>query len=142
MDTTPQNTKNYASEEQIIYARLLNIGWKIGFAMLLVSFAIYIFGLLPGVIPLEEMHQYWSISARDYLAKAHLHTGWSWVHLVNKGDYLNYVGIAFLAMITLVCYLRIIPVLLKKKDFVYFVLAMLEVVILALAASGILAAGH
>ncbi len=76
-----------------------------------------------------------------YLAATHIHTGWSWLDMLGKGDFLNFVGIAFLAGVTIVCNLRIIPILLKKKDIVYAILAILEVLVLTLAASGILKAG-
>jgi len=50
--------------------------------------------------------------------------------------------VAILAGVTILCYLSIIPILLRQRDWVYAVLALFEVLILALAASGILAVGH
>jgi hypothetical protein len=76
------------------------------------------------------------------LHTGHLIIGWSWIKLLNKGDYLNFSGIAILSIITIICFLAIIPTLLKKGDKVYTILAFLEVLVLALAASGILAGGH
>jgi hypothetical protein len=72
----------------------------------------------------------------------HLVTGWLWVKLLGKADYLNFSGIAILSLITIICFLAIIPTLLRKGDKVYATVAFLEAVILALAASGILAGGH
>ena len=43
---------------------------------------------------------------------------------------------------TIVCFLGIVPTLVRKKDKAYVVMALLEVAILTLAASGILAVGH
>lgn len=62
--------------------------------------------------------------------------------MVGKGDYMNLLGIALLAGLSIICYLAILPILLKKKDFTYAVIAIIEVVVLALAASGILKAGE
>jgi hypothetical protein len=61
--------------------------------------------------------------------------------LIGKGDYLNYVGITILAGLTIICYLVILPILLRKKDMPYLVIAIIEVAVLLLAASGILKAG-
>jgi hypothetical protein len=61
--------------------------------------------------------------------------------MLGKGDFLNFTGIAFLALVTLVCYVRIVPILFRKKDTIYGVIAIVEVLILALAASGVLKSG-
>jgi hypothetical protein len=55
---------------------------------------------------------------------------------------VNFLGIAFLAGVTIVCYLRIAPILFAKKDPIYGVIALLEVIVLTLAASGLLKGGH
>jgi len=41
----------------------------------------------------------------------------------------------------MICYLVILPILLRKKDIPYVVIAIAEVAVLALAASGILKSG-
>ena len=69
-------------------------------------------------------------------------TGWSWVLMLGHGDFVNFIGIAILAGVTIPCYIAIVPLLLKRKDFICAVLALLEVVVLVVAASGIIAVGH
>lgn len=130
-----------ATEEQLAYAGVLNMGMKAGLLMLVISFVIYLSGILPAHVPVKDLPKYWNMPVKKYLAAAHIHTGWSWVSMIGKGDFLNFIGIAFLAGVTIVCNLRIIPVFIKKKDFVYTALAFLEVVILTVAASGILKSG-
>ena len=78
----------------------------------------------------------------DFLHMEHPPTGWAWVGMLDKGDFLNFVGIAILAGVTILCYLAIVPTLLRKKDNAYLAMALVEVLVLALAASGILAVGH
>lgn len=132
----------HVTEEQLTYAKWLETSWKIGFLMMLSFFILYVTGIVPPHIPLNELSNYWTLSASEYLKAANLHTGWSWVHLTNKGDFLNFVGIAFLALVTSLCFLRLLPLFLKKQDKVYTLIVVIETVVLALAASGILAAGH
>ena len=134
--------KEYATAEQRLYAGILDIGMKIGLVILVVTFGLYMTGVMEPHVPVEQLPQYWSMSVHDYLQATELGTGWSWIGSIGKSDLLNFVGIAFLAGVTIICYIAIIPSLLRKKDTAYVVLAVLEVAVLVLAASGILKAGH
>ena len=133
--------KLQATEEQLEYAKLLNVGMKLGLLMLLISFTIYLSGIFAPHVPVSDLPKYWSMPVKDYLKATDIHTGWSWIHLLGKGDFLNFVGIAFLSGVTILCYIRIIPILFRKKDTVYAVLAIVEVLVLVLAASGVLKSG-
>ena len=134
--------KEYATEEQRLYAGLLDKGMKIGLVILVVTFGIYVSGLVKPHVPVNELPNYWNLSVHDYLEATGLETGWSWLANVGKSDLMNFVGIAFLAGVTIICYLAIVPSLMRKKDTAYVVLAIVEVAVLVLAASGILKAGH
>ena len=139
-----------ASEEQMLYARVLATGMYLGLAVLLATFVLYLTGIIAPAVPIQELPNYWTLSAHEYLEAINhdfLHreavvVGWGWTAVLNRGDYLNFIGIALLALVTIVCYLGILPTLFRKKDWIYGTIAILEVVILALAASGIVSAGH
>ncbi len=130
-----------ATEEQILYANILNKGMIVGLIGLVVTFIIYGSGILEPVIPLEEVQNYWVMPVADYLEQTGIHAGWAWLGNLGKGDMLNFLPIAFLSLLTIICYLAIIPGLMKKKDTAYVVLAIVEVVVLVFAASGILGSG-
>lgn len=134
-------SKIKATEEQLAYAKLLDIGMKVGLIMLVITFIVYLVGVLTPHIPVNDLPKYWSMPVKDYLKATDIHTGWSWLAMVGKGDFLNFIGIAFLSGVTIFCYMRIIPILFRKKDTVYAVLAIVEVLVLVLAASGILKGG-
>lgn len=131
-----------ASDEQLRYAQILEKGMFIGLLLLLVTFGIYVFGIMKPYIPLDRVSSYWSMNVHDYLHTTNIKPGWSWLGMLGYGDFINFVGVAILAGVTIMCYLAIIPIFLKTNDKVYALLALLEVVILCLAASGILAVGH
>lgn len=143
-------TRIQVDDEQLRYASILEVGVYGGLVVLLVTFALYASGIVPPAVPLHELPQYWSMSVHEYLEATnaeHLHhehviTGWAWLSVIGKGDYLNFAGIVLLAGVTIVCFLGIIPTLLRKHDRIYASMAALEVLVLALAASGLLAAGH
>ncbi len=130
-----------ATEEQLIYANILNIGMWLGLAVLTTTFLMYVFGVLPNFVPIDDLPKYWGMKAKDYIHMLHAPTGWGWLAFVGKGDYLNFVGIAMLAGLTILCYLSIIPTLARKKDMPYLVIAIIEVAVLLLAASGIMKTG-
>ncbi len=138
------------NEEQLLYATILEIGMYLGLGLLLVTFFLYVSGIVAPAVPVAELPKYWEMSVHDYLEvtnhdhvhREHALTGWSWLSVLGKGDYLNFLGIALLSGVTIVCYLGIVPILIMKRDLVFAAISLAEVVILALAASGILSVGH
>jgi len=135
------NEKTRASEEQIAYAGVLNIGMWFGLFLLIVTFIVYISGALPSFVAIEDLPKYWGMRVHDFNAQLHAPTGWGWAAHVGQGDYLNFVGVAILSGLTIVCYLVILPILIRKKDRAYVVIAIAEVLVLSLAASGLLKSG-
>ncbi|MEW6327698.1 MAG: DUF1634 domain-containing protein [Thermodesulfobacteriota bacterium] len=130
-----------ASGEQVVYAGVLEKGMLVGLGILVVTFVVYLLGILEPYVPVGDLSRYWSMNVHDYLHVANITPGWWWASQLGKGDFLNFIGIVLLAGVTIICYAAIIPTLLKKKDIVYAVLALLEVIVLAAAASGLIAAG-
>lgn len=138
------------SEEQLIYARYLAAGMYTGLALLLVTFVIYASGAMEAAVPIDRLPEYWSLSVEHYLESInanHLHrehalTGWWWLGALGSADYLCFVGIAVLAAVTILCYIRVTPTFLARRDVAYGLMAAAEAVILILAASGIFSVGH
>jgi len=129
------------TEEQLAYARLLDKGMKVGMLGLTATFLLYVSGALAPSIPVEDLPRYWSMPVKEYLAATGIHPGWGWLRMLGYGDFLNFVGIAFLSGVTIACYIAVIPILFRKKDMIFVGIAVLEVLVLAFAASGILNAG-
>jgi hypothetical protein len=130
-----------ATEEQILYGNILNKGMLMGLLGLIIAFVIYVLGILTPKIPLEKIQLYWQMSVRDYLHESGMHAGWAWLKNLKYSDMLNFIPIAFLSALTIFCFMAIIPGLMRKKDTAYVMLAILEVIVLVVAASGILGVG-
>jgi hypothetical protein len=128
--------------EQVVYAQLLDHGMRAGLTMLVLSFFAYVLGVAEPQVPLADLPNYWSMPVGQYLAAAGVGTGWNWLTLAHKGDFMNFLGIAFLSAVTIVCYIRILPLSLKARDPLVIGIVVAEILVLILAASGILAAGH
>ena len=137
-----QDKTTQATEEQLLYAGLLDKGMKLGMVILLLTFAVYMFGIAKPHVPVDKLPEYWKMSVHEYTQAADVKTGWGWISNISSGDFMNFIGIAFLSGVTILCYLAIVPGLLRKGDRIYALLAVLEVVILVLAASGVLKSGH
>ncbi|HZY05267.1 MAG TPA: hypothetical protein VFF02_17390 [Anaeromyxobacteraceae bacterium] len=129
------------AEEQLAYARWLDSGMRTGLLLLLLSAAAYLLGLVRPHVPLGELPRYWSLPVKQYLAATGIEPGWNWVFMLHRGDFLNFVGIAFLSGVTVACYLAISPIFFRKSDRVYAWLTVAEVLVLGLAASGVLSVG-
>jgi hypothetical protein len=130
------------SSEQLRYAEVLEIGMKAGLACLCITFALYVFGIMKPHIPLGQLPEHLTKNVHDYLIDAKVEPGWAWVTMLRYGDFFNFIGITLLAGVTVVCYLAILRPLLRRKDVIYTVLAVLEVIVLVVAASGVIAVGH
>ena len=131
-----------ATPEQMLYARILEKGMYFGLLILFITYALYVFGIMDPYIPLDKISSYWSMNVHDYLEHTQIKDGWAWLGMLKYGDFINFIGVAILAGVTIICYAAIVPTLLKNKDTVYAILAVIEVIILSAAASGILAVGH
>ncbi len=137
----PESSKVVLAEEQLAYAKLLNLGMRVGLLILVVSFLVYMLGIMPPHTPVGDLPRYWAMPVKQYLEVTGIHPGWGWLAMLDKGDFVNFIGIAFLSGVTLVCYLSIIPIFMRRKETVYASIAVLEVLVLALAASGVLRGG-
>jgi hypothetical protein len=127
--------------EQLAYANLLFIGAWVGIVFMIITYVIYVGGILSPHVDFALITQNWDKGVNEYLHITKSPHGWGWLNLLNRGDFINFLGIALLAVLTLICYLFLIAGYKKRKDWAYFVIAVLEVAVLALAASGILGAG-
>jgi len=130
-----------AGPEQLLYARILEKGMFFGLLVLLITYLVYVLGVMSPYLPVQDVPSYWSLSVQDYLHKTNIEPGWAWIGMVAYADFLNFVGIVILSAVSIVCFLAIVPLLLRNGDKTYAVLAITEVIILCVAASGILGTG-
>lgn len=140
-ETAQEAAIQTGAEERIAYANTLNIGVKTGLAVLVISFLIYISGALAPIIPFSELGGRWGLPVHEFIKKTGSPSGWGWLWKLNRGDALTFFAVAWLSSVTIVCYLRIIPILIRKGDTIYLIIAVLEVAVLVLAASGVLHTG-
>jgi hypothetical protein len=142
MNTDSSENTQLQKLEAARYALLLDWGTRVGLVVLVLGFAAYVFGFIAPWVALDQLPQLWNKPVGVYLKATNTPTGWGWLALAGKGDMLNLVGIAILAGCSLPPLLGLIPLYLKRRDYAYAAICAAIVLVLLLAASGILSAGH
>lgn len=123
---------------QEIYARWLDIAAKACFALSLAALLAYVTGALKPFVALAELPALWGLPVARYLELTGAPSGWGWIRLLGSGDYLNLLGIASCASVSILCNLRALPVLIAHRDWLYVVIAAAQIAVLLAAASGLL----
>ena len=67
---------------------------------------------------------------------------YSTARTITEGDMMNFAGIAFLSLVTVGCYVGLAASYLRKRDTACALIVLAEIVVLALAASGLVGGGH
>jgi hypothetical protein len=127
--------------EQVTYANLLFIGAWTGILIMMITYLIYITGIVSPHVDIALIIQNWDKGVNEYLQITNTPNGLGWLRLLHKSDFLNFVGIALLGVLTIICYLFLIFGYKKRKDWIYVFICLLEITVLAVAASGILGTG-
>ena len=96
-------------------------------------FALYVFGVIQPYVPLESLPSLWRLPLTQYLERSGAPVGWAWLPLVGRADYLNLAAVTSFALMTLVCYLRVIPLLPRLQA----AFALAQVLVLLAAISGL-----
>ena len=135
-----ENREPQETSEQLTYAKVLHWSTIAGFIALIVTFVAYMLGWLPAYVPLQKLPHLWGLPTAEFLKAADVPTGWSWLFMMNKGDFASQLGIAILSGCSIFCIAAIIPAYAREKNLTYIVICVLEIIVLVLSASGIF--GH
>ncbi|OAI51532.1 hypothetical protein AYO46_07930 [Betaproteobacteria bacterium SCGC AG-212-J23] len=127
---------------QATYARWLDVATRIGFAISLVAFLVYVSGLVEPLVPLQELPRLWSLPASRFVALTGEPTGWGWLALLGKSDFLNLGAVALFGLVTLACYVRIVPILFSAGERLQAYIALAQVLVLVAAAAGFFTGGR
>ena len=142
MNRNARGRRVSASPQQLRYARVLDAGMKFGLGVLILGFLAYVTGIVPARVPFEELAQLWGLAAPDYLRATDASGGWAWLTMLGRGEVLPVFGIAILCGVSLACLTTLLPAYAARGDWIYFAIVALNIGVLALAASGVLTAGH
>ena len=122
-----------------LYARWLDMATKAGFVISLIAFLLYVARVLPPYVALEELPRYWNLPVDQFIRATGAPSGWAWLGELRYGDGLNLLAIAFLGLVTPLCYARLVPALVAERDWLQVLLAVAQLAVLLGAASGLVA---
>jgi hypothetical protein len=120
--------------DQLIYARWLEWGTRIALVVLTASFVAYALAIGDPHLPPQELPKLWAFPVDHYIAASGAPTGWGWLQLLHKSDYLIFVAVALLGLATVLCYARIVPILLAQGERWRAAIAIVQIVVLLAAA--------
>lgn len=127
---------------QATYARWLDAATRVGFVVSLAAFLVYVSGAIEPLVPLERLPQLWGLPAARFVELTGEPTGWGWLGLLGKSDYLNLAAVALFGLVTLACYVRIVPLLFAAGERLQACIALAQVLVLAAAAAGFFTGGR
>lgn len=129
------NQKEAAAVENA-YAIALEWVSTIGIIACLSAYVLYVFHLLPLSVSLETISGNWHISSNEAAAKGIVLTGWQWIAHLPKADILSLASIAILTMTPVICLAVAHTGFLKREDYAYTIISILQIVVLLVAVSG------
>jgi Fe2+ transport system protein B len=123
------------------YGRILHYLVLAGFLFLGATFLIYAFALLPSYMDAHRVPQVWHLPADEAVAETARPQFRAWVTNLNRADLLSLGSLAVLSAVTPVGFLFLLVLFLRRRDFAYAAMVAAEIVVLILAATGIVG-GH
>jgi hypothetical protein len=134
--TTPRppaaNDDNRALNRR--FATIQQWGTHIAVALMLATFTLYAAGGLHPYVPLQRLPALLGEGAAVYAREQAIPGGWSWLRELGHGDMLSLAGLVTLLGVPMAAYLGQLPLLVRRRDWVYVVLVLLQFAVFALAA--------
>lgn len=124
------------------YARWLERGARLGLVLLVVGLFLYVSELVAPHVPIQRLPALWGLPAHHYLQETRIPRGWGWAALAHRGDLMNLAGIAVLAGCSILPLAAAFAYFRAHGERFYSAVCGLEIVVLLLAASGLLVGGH
>lgn len=128
--------------DQLVYARILSVITNTGLAALALLFLLYVLEAREPHVPHERLPELWNLSAREFLEATGIAPGWGWTAWLHRADILTLVGISTLAFASVPCLVALMPVYWRTRQRALLAICGLEVLVILLAASGLVSGGH
>ena len=116
------------------FAILARWGTRLVLLAMLVAFALYVSGVLPPLVPLQRVPGLLYEESDAFMRQQAMPAGWSWLRQLGRGDLLSLASLVALQLVVMVAYVGMLPLLLRRRDWVYLGLALLQLLVFALAA--------
>jgi hypothetical protein len=125
------------ADEQSVYARLIEGLTHVATLLLLLTFGVYVFGVLEPHVALERLPQLWDQSLQRYLQLSDTHPGWRVIERLGRSDVMNLVGVGLLSSAPALSLLVLLPNQLRRRDWAQAGFCLGLVALMLLAAAGL-----
>ncbi len=132
------NPKKITRDEQQIYGSFLHYAVSIVLVLLYGVFILYIFEILPLNHSMEEIMMHWDQSAAIFNQELDTNQGWSLLQELPKSDSLSLLTLLLFAFIPVCAVAALIPRFVRKSDWVYVTITLVQISIFILAISGLI----
>lgn len=127
----------YASDTQLVLAKLYRLVSIIGLSLIAAAFVPYVSGILETSIPVQEVSAHWHLDAQSYAESTGTPVGWAFIKALSHGDSLSFGSLVFMGVAVIVCLAVMVFAFLRKRKPEFAIIALLQIVILVIAATGI-----
>jgi hypothetical protein len=130
---TPVNAADLRAEQRR-YAQVLAWGARCATAVLLVSYTAYLAGLGTPRVPVPQVQRCWHLSHREFAAATGLPAGWGFLTELHHPDLLALAALCCLPLVSLVALASVLPLALRRRDWLFAAVIIALVTLVALAA--------
>ena len=114
------------------------LAWSMRFGLVALAVTLGAYLVFPSAVPVSRMHEIWGAPAADWLALNGLESGPHWATHWRGAETLVLAAIAWLGSCSIVCLAAVIPVLRRRAEHLAAMVCVLQIVVLVLAALGLL----
>ena len=128
--------KNQPDEIGQAFARVELWGVRLGIFAMIVTFALYLTGLVRPMIAPSRLTGLIGNGVTAYVRDNQVPTGWDWLSHLGRGDMLSLASLVFMVGVIVTAYLALIPVLIRQRNHIYLGLVIAQLGVFLLAAIG------
>lgn len=126
-----------ADEVNRVFAATERWGVRVGLAAVVVTFGLYVTGLVPPYLAPERLMRMASDDVDAFVRTYDVPVGWQWLRLLHHGDFLALGGLVVLLGTTVLALVAVLPALVRRRDYVFVAIVLLQLALFALAGSGL-----
>ena len=124
-----------------VYAKTLQILSMIFFSLIVLGYILYLAGVLPAFGSPEVVINGWHLDAQTFRESNKLPGGWTWARHLGQGDMISLGTIYLISLTSILCLPAAVVSFIREKNSIYAGFAVVEFLVLSLAALGIIPPG-
>lgn len=128
--------KNHTDEINQVFARVELWGVRVGIIGMIVTFALYLTGLVQPFIAPSRLTGLIGGGVTAYVRDNQVPTGWDWLSLIERSDMLSLASLVFMVGVIAAAYVALVPVLIRQGNRIYLGIVIAQLGVFFLAAFG------